>query len=334
MADRFQFARGTAAEWTAANPVLREGEIGLETDTLAYKIGNGTSNWNSLNYRELSPEVTALLLGNISDPSAAPSGKLRLYSKSIGGRSMPKFVGESGLDSALQPALFGNGIQIIAPSTTTVLSTFGVAAPTFVGTASHPAITTAGLRAQTRRAIVTSAATANSASEIRVAVPQCWRGDAAGLGGFFFTCRFAFSSVVATQRSFIGLYGSTAAIATTQNPSGITNIIGVGNDLTDTNLQMMVNDGTGTATKVDLGANFPFTDANAVYELVLFAAPNAATVKWRMINFTNGAVAEGTFSSDLPASTTLLSWHAYLNNGGTAAAVVLEFIRMYLETDY
>lgn len=47
---QFQFRRGTAAQWTAANPTLASGELGYETDTGKFKIGNGTSNWNSLAY--------------------------------------------------------------------------------------------------------------------------------------------------------------------------------------------------------------------------------------------------------------------------------------------
>lgn len=42
--------RGTAAQWTAQNPVLAEGEFGAETDTRKFKIGNGVGAWNSLQY--------------------------------------------------------------------------------------------------------------------------------------------------------------------------------------------------------------------------------------------------------------------------------------------
>lgn len=41
---------GTAAEWTAANPVLGAREPGLETDTGRLKFGNGVTAWNSLAY--------------------------------------------------------------------------------------------------------------------------------------------------------------------------------------------------------------------------------------------------------------------------------------------
>ena len=45
-----QLRRGTASQWTSANPTLAAGEIGLETDTDKLKIGNGSTAWSSLFY--------------------------------------------------------------------------------------------------------------------------------------------------------------------------------------------------------------------------------------------------------------------------------------------
>lgn len=55
MALQWQIRRDTAAQWTANNPILAEGEFGVETDSLntnslMIKIGNGTSAWNDLVY--------------------------------------------------------------------------------------------------------------------------------------------------------------------------------------------------------------------------------------------------------------------------------------------
>lgn len=47
---RMRQLRGTASAWTSANTVLGAGEIGLETDTGKFKIGDGTTAWNSLAY--------------------------------------------------------------------------------------------------------------------------------------------------------------------------------------------------------------------------------------------------------------------------------------------
>lgn len=50
MATRMQQRRGTAAQWTSANPVLAAGEIGFETDTNQFKMGDGLSAWADLSY--------------------------------------------------------------------------------------------------------------------------------------------------------------------------------------------------------------------------------------------------------------------------------------------
>ena len=50
MATRIQFRRGLATEWTNANPILAEGELGLELDTRKFKVGVGTTSWQNLEY--------------------------------------------------------------------------------------------------------------------------------------------------------------------------------------------------------------------------------------------------------------------------------------------
>ena len=47
---QLQFRRDTASIWSANNPTLASGEMGIETDTSLFKIGNGTNDWNNLTY--------------------------------------------------------------------------------------------------------------------------------------------------------------------------------------------------------------------------------------------------------------------------------------------
>ena len=58
-----QQRRGTAAQWTAANPVLAAGEIGFETDTSKFKMGNGSSTWSSLTYFANAAELANIIDG-------------------------------------------------------------------------------------------------------------------------------------------------------------------------------------------------------------------------------------------------------------------------------
>jgi hypothetical protein len=50
MAVRIQLRRDTATNWTTNNPVLAEGELGLETNSGRWKVGNGINAWTSLPY--------------------------------------------------------------------------------------------------------------------------------------------------------------------------------------------------------------------------------------------------------------------------------------------
>ena len=58
-----QQRRGTAAQWTAANPILAAGEIGFETDTSKFKMGNGSSTWSALQYFANAAELAAIVDG-------------------------------------------------------------------------------------------------------------------------------------------------------------------------------------------------------------------------------------------------------------------------------
>lgn len=65
---RFKLRGGTAAEWASANPVLLAREPGIETDTLAIKIGDGTRPWNQLPY---SGRNTQTLLAEADSAAAS-----------------------------------------------------------------------------------------------------------------------------------------------------------------------------------------------------------------------------------------------------------------------
>ena len=51
---QIQIRRGTQAAWTAANPILAQGEMGYEIDNHGIKVGDGSTAWNSLSYFPVS----------------------------------------------------------------------------------------------------------------------------------------------------------------------------------------------------------------------------------------------------------------------------------------
>lgn len=72
MATRIQIRRGTAAQWTSANPVLASGEPAVETDTGKRKIGDGVTAWTDLPYdlAALTPGPGEVIVGGADGPVA------------------------------------------------------------------------------------------------------------------------------------------------------------------------------------------------------------------------------------------------------------------------
>ena len=65
MADIIQIRRDTALNWASVNPVLAQGEMGLETDTELMKLGDGVTAYNSLNYFVTSQTNVGITGGTI-----------------------------------------------------------------------------------------------------------------------------------------------------------------------------------------------------------------------------------------------------------------------------
>jgi hypothetical protein len=61
MTTKIQLRRDTSANWTSINPTLFSGEIGFETDTGKFKIGNGSSVWSALDYFLDSSDLSGYL---------------------------------------------------------------------------------------------------------------------------------------------------------------------------------------------------------------------------------------------------------------------------------
>jgi hypothetical protein len=83
MAIRIQLRRDTAANWTSSNPVLRAGEFGVETDTLKFKIGNGSSTWTQIvNYANVTDAGLSNSLSSyiLAEDQGTPGGPAELNS--------------------------------------------------------------------------------------------------------------------------------------------------------------------------------------------------------------------------------------------------------------
>jgi hypothetical protein len=270
-----------------------------------------------------------------ASPVAPASGRSKVFGKSNAGRQMPAFIGPTGFAALLQPFLGTKSFQLMAPvAGSSTLQALGVS-PSNTGTLTARALSTTNLATGTRRVGLVSAAGAGSVAGTRAAAVALWRGNATNAGGFHIVWRFMISdaALVATANMFVGI--QTSGAPTDVAPSTLANSIGVGVDNGDTVLQLYAS-GAAAQARTSLGANFPAnTVSTDLYELSLFAAPNAADVKYELLRVNTGDRATGTISAgaNLPASTQLLCPQAWRSNGGTATAVAIDIGGMYLESD-
>ncbi|MFN5996465.1 MAG: DUF2793 domain-containing protein [Paracoccaceae bacterium] len=281
-----------------------------------------------------------LRLPAIASPTAPAADGLKLFGRKVGGRMMPAFKGPSGLDSSVQPTFARNKMGLFMPAGNGGADSQMGFVVTAAGTATAENVATTNLHNYMRRRSwrITTASTTAVAGLRGGALQWTLGGTAAGLGGFHLVWRWgpATGVATATHRAFVGMRNTTAA-PTDVNPSIQTNICGMGYDSADTNIQFMHNDGTGTATKIDLGAGFPKPNADltSVYEIALFAPPGTTqSLSYEVTNLVSGAVATGTITTDIPTTSTLLNPYGYMSVGGTSSVIGFATMGLYIESDY
>ena len=128
MATRMQQRRATAEQWLLADPILAAGELGYETDTASFKIGDGINNWSLLDYFE----TNASLQGTLDD-------YIPLTQKGAA-------LGVAELDA--------NGF---VPAEQLDVDLTGYATETYVDTAETDAVTAANAYTDTRETAITTA---------------------------------------------------------------------------------------------------------------------------------------------------------------------------------
>jgi hypothetical protein len=338
MSATIQLRRDTAANWTSANPVLAQGELGFETDTRLYKIGNGATAWNALAYKEFSNAVFEVArMDTVAVPSAPPAGSINIYARPIAGRMMLRQQGPSGLATPLQPSFFQNFITMINTNATTSVGAIGNTV-TSAGTLSHPAATPEwGIMANFATAL-TAAATAGTGNN---GVLWARRATADEAGGFFFAARIGYPDAsydhatgATGTRTFIGLTNQTmAASVTADEPAG--HFCGFfrrshGAGAQDTNWQFATKNG---ATMALQNTGLPFV-ANKLYDAYIFSPPGGTSISWRIDNITDGTTAEGSTDQGLPGLGTLMrAGFQLITIDAVAVARNIRMQRVYCESD-
>lgn len=285
-----------------------------------------------------------LQLPAVANPNTAPTDTIYVYARKAAGRVMPKWMSPSGVDTFIQPALFGNRVLSFSPSTGTTGTGAVYGGPSWSsnGTVSHPnpATTAPAISNQLKRTRYANVATTtnqqlgprfNAASE-----QQFWRGNAAGLGGFFFFTRFIVELIpAATIRIFAGL-SSTATGSVVTSDTVLANTCGLWHDTTDEiNRFNFVTKDASTATKQTITLNNNIVAGNT-YDFYMWCAPNGSTLYWRLDDVVNNVIYENNTSTTLPVSTAFMQPQVQMSNGTanvTVTTVAIGVVGIYVEAD-
>jgi hypothetical protein len=274
-------------------------------------------------------------------PGVPLAGFLRQYAGKFAGRGFPTSIAFSPDDIPIpmpsQPAIFRSSIGLVeAIGNGTANSSYGnfVLAAQGTATAAVVALTTRQTMMKRTEYLVTTPSTSAIAG-FRENNNKYFIGASGTQGGFYFVTRWgpATGVATATNRSFIGMTTATAN-ATDVQPSSLLNMMGIGWDAADTNMQFMKNDGSGTATKVDLGASFPVptVDRTKAYDVTIFCPPHGPQVFYELRDLDTEAVVSGASgSTDLPAVTTLLSPRGWISVGGTSSVIGFALAKLYID---
>jgi hypothetical protein len=300
-------------------------------DPIDSLVGIDETEWQA--GMEVTGQVNFPVEGSPATPSA---GEFALFGQTEAGRTVPAFLSQDGVARKIQTSfvesypwmirgLCGTAGAPIIPS--------GFGTTQAQGTGTVAAYSSSTIYGSTQRAeyLVTVAATNAIASIDRSFQPYrqvTIGGGAADVGGFIFAGKWGPATGVtnATHRAMFGLIDNGAARPTDVEPSTLLNGVFMGWDAADTNIQMMHNDGSGTCTKIDLGASFPVpsTDRSSLYELEMSAAPGTTQqVDYTVRDTLTGAVASGTISTNIPATSTVMAFRTYMSVGGTSSVVGL-----------
>lgn len=209
---------------------------------------------------------------------------------------------------------------LILPNTTTSVQSMGRHAATTTATISTIGPLASPTNEFDELAVTQGTnSTAAGTSSIRGQVVQSYRGATSDRQGFFHAGMVKFPAMGnATGAVRAGMLSSTS-VSTTLN-SALTSCLLIGAETAQTTLRIVHNDGSGAATQVDLGADFPVPSATASYEYCFYAKPNTAAVQYMVRRLDSRFVAQGTLTTDLPGTTVNLALRVEVMVGATAVA--------------
>jgi hypothetical protein len=277
--------------------------------------------------------VTLLNVGSQSQPTTPAAGDLVFFSKSRAGKMIGSVVGPSGIDYNIQNALFGSTIIRWFPTNGTTISIFfgtGWVARNVSGSQTTTSKLSATAMQSMSRALFSTTAAINTSSGIQSIDTVVWRGNATGLGGFFFFARFGMVTIGTGARVLIGLSalnGTLAADPSTGVTSGLNNTIAIIKDAADTTWQVLIRN-TSTLTKQN---TFVTITANQILDIYIHVKPNDTSATFELRNpLTGSSLYSVTLTTGMIDGATFLYAHCQVQ-ASAASTSQLALNQIYVE---
>jgi hypothetical protein len=153
---RLQQRRDTAANWTSNNPTLAAGEIGIETNTSRFKIGDGTTAWNSLTYAG-GGTITSLVAGTgLTGGTITATGTIAIDTAVTVDKTTTQTLTNKTLTSPQISGSVSGSVFLSGSSTATGIVTIPNGTETLVGRATTDTLTNKTLTSPVISSIVNS----------------------------------------------------------------------------------------------------------------------------------------------------------------------------------
>lgn len=234
----------------------------------------------------------------------------------------------NAIATALSPlGLWSRGMgetamSIVPATSTATLVSSGLGTATVTGTAAAGTFADTNQLTRQNKTQLTSATTASASNEVKPSAACVSRNT-----GYHFCSRLGVTQLPNAPRMWVGTGGGVIS----NEPSAFVDTLGFGKDSTDTNIQMMVNDNSGTATKQDTSIVLAI---NTLYEVSVWCDAAGATGYGLLVDYTNQALWYGSAASNLPTIGTFVFARSVvsLNGTDTGTAAIMQFCGMYLRT--
>jgi hypothetical protein len=286
---RIQLRRDTAANWVSNNPILLSGEFGIETDTLKFKIGNG-SRWNATTSYAFKPgevngiatlnaqgKITASQLpDSLSISADIASAISSLTTNSISeGATNKYFTNQRAIDAvsayisnALATNLSSNSTAI-ATAKSEAIATASTDATNKSATAKSEAITAANASADTKdlAAIASAVSTSNTYTNTKISEEVTNRNNAinTAISTEITNRNIAINAAVDGITAGTGTVGATGPQGLTgaTGAAGAASTISIGSVTTGNAGTSVSITNSGTSTAAILNFTIPRGDAGA-----------------------------------------------------------------------